>query len=190
MSVSYCVDARDVITAVGGDWDRFASENGGVGLDPSAVVGTSLMDFVQGTEVRWMIRSLLDFTRSRAAPFQMVYRCDSADAKQSFRMILKPQRDGSIGLIHQDVGVKLRERPIARRHVPHATARALPVCGVCAAIRVHSRWWREDEAHERGIIADADRVTVTAGLCGDCREMVARRIHVADPTYFASDLAS
>src|SRR4051794_39586402 len=96
--VAYVVDAEHRIVAVGRRrWERFAVENGAPELRADSVIGRSLFEFMNGTELRQAYRDLADRIASTGEPAVIAARCDSPGVTRELRLSIAPLRLGDKG---------------------------------------------------------------------------------------------
>ena len=93
--VEYVIDHYDRLVGVGGDWARFAQENGAPGL-AEPPLGRPLWSFVGGTELTNLWRLLLRRVRSGPVLAQVPLRCDGPQAWRRYELTLVADRDGSV----------------------------------------------------------------------------------------------
>ncbi|MGF1525437.1 MAG: hypothetical protein ACFCBW_01395 [Candidatus Competibacterales bacterium] len=173
----YCVDARDVIVAVGGAWLDFAKANDGQNLEPRAVIGQSLWNYVRSRALRTLYGQLLDHVRRRQTPFHFAFRCDSPGVKRSMAMALIPLDDyGSVEFVSRIIAVEPRVRPVTVREGFRAP-RSVVYCNLCSQLRVDGQWLPLEEAIARHpLLADDRQLLVIHGACDACRGALQRRL--------------
>ena len=84
----YCLDERDRIVEIGGDWDHFARENGAEDLVAPSVIGMPLRRFIAGDVTRMFVDAMLARVRLTGRPALIPYRCDSPGIKRMMEMSL------------------------------------------------------------------------------------------------------
>jgi len=170
-STHWAIDAGDVITSVGADWDAFAAANGGASLAGSHVVGRSLFDFIAGDETQRIYQLLLRRVRALDAPIIVPFRCDSPDVRRHMRLEIRPARERGI----EFRGVCLRSE--ARRHLRLVDAserrRRTPLvtCSFCLLVQIpHDEWVEAEDAVVRlGLLDGEAPPRLVFGVCPACK---------------------
>ncbi|MCK6404491.1 MAG: hypothetical protein L6Q60_00595 [Rhodocyclaceae bacterium] len=169
----YRLDARDRIVEVGGDWDRFAIDNGAEELVSGAILGMPLRTFIAGDVTRMFVDALLARVRLTGRPAVIPYRCDSPGVKRFMEMSLE-----SIGaeLIseHRCLSEQVMFSPLAYAVVSEpASGGWVRRCSMCNRLTDRSgRSYESDEyPHEAG-----DTVRVIYHVCPDCQRRVKARL--------------
>lgn len=192
--VAYLTDTAGTIIAYGRrNWDRFARENGGDRLlDPQAVLGQPLLDFVAGEDVRESYRRHMAFVAKdggRSSVFG--FHCHAPGIERNMRMAITPFIRGGVmsGFLFHAVTLLATDRvPIdlydfkARRAAAEAQA-GLPflgMCSYCQRVRFpagskerEGEWVEPTEYYRRG---GTNEVTISHGICRTCYEAVMRDI--------------
>lgn len=163
----YRLDARDIIVAVGGDWDQFLKGNGG---KPSVlsgrIEGSSLFASVTGRSTSLLLKSRLDLVRlvDQARTFR--YRCDAPGHRRTMEMTISPERDGGLLLSHR----LLEERQVAPavefRVAPIPHSKVVFRCSWCNRVKQGSEWLEPSAA-----LPPAPKnvsFTVAYAICGGC----------------------
>lgn len=173
ISCSWTVDAEGCLRSVGGHWSEFASDNRGGGLKPSDVIGRRLLDFIQGSGVREVYRSLMDRARERGEPLTVALNCASPDTERILDLTIRSLDDG---------GFEFRTRPRRVRPIPHnpileaASGKSgeglMEVCSWCKRVRADEGGWQfpEDAYRELEQLITNEAFEITHGMCEDCYE--------------------
>jgi hypothetical protein len=153
------------------NWDRFARENGAPELVGGAVLGHSLLDFVQGAETRALYDSILRRVRETGIEVDLAFRCDSPDARRFMLLHVSRPENGQLMLTAE----LLREEPRARVGLldSAATREGDPV-GICSFCkRVESRggaWVEVEQAEiELGLVEGSSLPPLDHIVCPDCK---------------------
>lgn len=180
MVTSYRIDGTDHVVSVDDAWLAFAAENDAPELTREHVVGRPLWDFVQGSEVRRLLRLVLSRVRRNDVPLLLPFRCDSPDRRRFMRMALTPLpgdelRVDSI-LERQD-----RQPPIRLldRRAPRS-AQAPVLCSLCRRVELPGQdrdrdhdWVEVEDAVVRLELFGAGPLPRLAhGVCPGCRGLV------------------
>lgn len=104
MRTYYIIDKRNTVVETGGDWDRFALQNGGEKAMGENVLGQSLWDFVQGDSVRSYLNALFFSSRLRGDGLCLPMRCDSHLERRDLRMTIRVLLDNGLHISHEQLG--------------------------------------------------------------------------------------
>jgi len=173
------VGADDVITAVAGAWEAFATANGAPALASDAVVGRSLFDFIQGEEPQRIHRLLLLAVRSRSEgdTLAVPFRCDSPDMRRYMQLELACEDGGAVQfratLLRAEPRPHLRLLDSAERRAP-----GLLVSGsFCLRIRGPDEAWLDlDDAVARLELLGPAPPKLVYGVCAECLGSLRRRL--------------
>lgn len=173
--VSYTIDGDDRICAVDNDWLRFAQANDAHELQPAAVIGRSLWDFIRSHPLKLLYQRLLTQVRATRRSVRFSFRCDSPEMRRLMSMELSPREHGRVEFISQLVMATSRE---SSRVVREGFNARLPMmfCGICNRIRVGEQWLEVEEAVAQGLIMAQEReLMVVHGVCQECRHFLSSR---------------
>jgi len=169
--LSYTLDPDDTITAVTGDWDRFALDNGGDESLSTKVIGRRLDHFISGDVTLMFVRTLLMSARTLKRTVERPYRCDSPQLKRFMEMTIVPRGDGVLEVCHRQV----RSEPYryslpVTGAMPGAGSNFVKRCSLCQRIRVGQMWSEVDDAILEGRLPKgaAAKLGVVYGVCPDC----------------------
>jgi hypothetical protein len=84
LKLVYRLDRNNRILSVGGDWDKFALENGGEMAVARVVVGENLFDFIAGAETKSYVNAILFACRETGQPFCGSFQCNSDEEERRF----------------------------------------------------------------------------------------------------------
>lgn len=146
---TYVIDVADRVVSVGESWLEFARENDAPELTRERVLGSSLWDFVAGSETRVLYERLFASLRQDGRPRSIPFRCDSPMLYRFMELRLAPSERSGIQLS----GVLLREQ--VRVYIPlldRALKKAMysfPFCSVCNRVFAFGFWLETDEAIRR-----------------------------------------
>jgi hypothetical protein len=161
----YDIDDADMVTAVGGGWERFAVENGVPAL---SVVGTPLWQHIEGLTTRQVYRELLERVRAGDA-LEFPFRCDSAQERRWCSMRMVPLGDGRVRF---ETSVD-RESPMPasgsdREENLHLGL--VVMCSWCKATKVDGTWVPIEEAvRALGLLLiTRDAQIISHGICPPC----------------------
>jgi hypothetical protein len=159
-AVLYRIDADDRIVEVGGSWQTFAEENGGIG----EVVGSQLWDFVSGDDVRAVWTLLLRRARVGGDRLRFRYRCDAPGVRRLMQMELVPQEDGGVAFESRELDASAKAPLPGRRD--DGTSGTVTVCGWCGRVRADT--WVSPEAAIGLLGLAGEAARLSHGVCGDC----------------------
>jgi hypothetical protein len=175
--LSYTLDPDDAITAVTGDWDRFALDNGGDESLSTKIIGRRLDHFISGDVTLMFVRTLLMSARTLKRTIQRPYRCDSPQLKRFMEMTIVPRGNGVLEVCHRQVRSEpYRYALTFTAAMPGAGSNFVKRCSLCQRIRVGDRWSEVDDAVLEGRLQQgaAAKLAVLYGVCPDC--MSRRRV--------------
>ncbi|MBK8979090.1 MAG: hypothetical protein IPM29_24615 [Planctomycetes bacterium] len=172
--IEYVIDTDDRIVAAAGGWSEFAAENDAPELSPARVLGTPLLDWFAGDDLRQLWRELLAVCRRTNTARTFPYRCDAPDFRRALRMTLTPRPDGSLHfrsvLDHQQQRPRLE---LLRRDIPRREQFVL-LCSWCKCMKMPSGAWADLEiaVTREGLLNGADMPQLSHGICPSCRDLL------------------
>lgn len=186
--IAYVVDMDGNISNVGQPgWRKFAGENKGQDIaDESSVVGKSILDYVQGDDVKDSYRRFLVALRNpKSDCVEFDFRCDSPSVRRDLRMIISPIRSAGIhlGYLFQCLIMDAKARPpislfdaelLSGANQYDQSLPFLSLCSYCQKVRDKSNeddlttpWLEAEEYYRRGGNSD---VRISHGICPECME--------------------
>jgi len=168
-SMQYQIDAADRITFVGGDWDRFAQDNGGVGLEADKVLGCFLWDFIKDPTTREVYRSLVARAR-KGHRVRCELRCDGPSIRRFLEMTITARGPEVIEFNTRPLRTEPRETVLLlAAGVPRSEA-LLRICAWCNYVDVGSDTWLEvEEATSQLRLFEQSAIpAITHGMCPSC----------------------
>jgi hypothetical protein len=138
MDTSYTLNGYNKITAVGGAWDDFASDNDGQSAIATSVIGGMIFDFIDGFDTASFLNAIFFAVRSKHAEFYTTYRCDSAGEKRLFRMHVSPLMNGGLKVDHTLIGNRVISTPTTV--LPLRQAACENRCSICCNFKVADEW--------------------------------------------------
>ena len=181
-SVRYRINEKDEITYVAGEWESFAKDNDGHGLDREALQGRVLWEFISGPATRDLYKRLLTRVRS-GQPARFTLRCDGPAVRRLLEMTISMEGGDSVEFATRGLSVVKRD-PIALLATSTKRSEAmLVVCAWCNRIRVSPDQWMEVElAIDQLNLFAADRLPqVSHGICTDCLESMTKLVEKMEP---------
>lgn len=172
---TYRIDRDDMVTEVGGLWDKFAEENGAAGLRAS-VIGRSIWDFIGHLFVQRLYRELFDATRRLGKPVNVDFRCDSARVLRYMEMRIDPLPDGGLEVQSRLVLEQDRARPLVQDVIFRNVQQGMSMCSRCNSVYVRQleRWMEISEALEGGWINEP--LKVVYGMCALCADRLRNQV--------------
>lgn len=185
--VTYLLDPEAVIVAVGErGWRSFAELNGAPDLAAAAsVLGRSLLDLVQGQEVRQSYEGFLTaLRRETCRSLSFEFSCDAPAMARRMRMSISVVAEGDrlVGFLFQSLLLEERSRPPVSLFDPEvitgmlASRKGWPIlrlCSYCQRVKAESdttEWIPAELYYQRG---GTSQVRVSHGICPTCmREVV------------------
>ena len=135
METFYEIDADDVITACGGDWDSFACANEGADAQAESVRGYLIWDFILGHDLASFYNALFFSTRMKGAKLVLNYRCDSPEETRLFAMEVLPLGHDALRVTH-----RLLSTSSAQGVIDLDAVRRGSRCGICARVETDKGW--------------------------------------------------
>jgi hypothetical protein len=169
--ITYVVDRFCRISSYAREpWDKFANENGCAALTmPERVMGASLLDFIEGDDVRDAYRDLVEAVFEGQVPRAHIYfRCDSPQTLRHGWLTLAPVNlDGSLSVSFRSavVAAAPNPAPLGFRHPLDQTAPITTICSLCKKLKLSDRWLTTEAYFARGGSPD---VRLSHGLCPVC----------------------
>ena len=181
--ICYVTDRDGIIQSIGSaNWNKFASENGAASLTADSVIDRSVLDFIDGDEIRNAFRDILKtMLTSDNTSWVMPYRCSSPGTIRNMRLSIKPVRDRNVvqGFLFQSILLTEEMRPPldlfdfeavsthlnSRRELP-----LVVICAWCQNIKQEEdnriEWIEAEEFYRRG---GTSNVNLTHSICDSCR---------------------
>jgi hypothetical protein len=169
--IHYTIDPDDRISGVGGAWSEFARRNEAPELEPEAVVGRHIWDFIQGKEVQRLYQDVMHQVRHRGKQVEIPARCDSPTHARWTRQTLAPGERGAILqrsiIVHETYRVFA---PILDRTLRRG-ASTLPICDFCNGCLLDSRWIALEDVLARLGSDDPDELPqLQRSVCRRCAD--------------------
>ena len=176
--LTYRINPDDVIEFVNDAWVRFAVENGTPSL-AQGVVGSSLWNYISGTQVVHLSRELLARVRESRCEATIPFRCDSPTKRRFMRMRILP-----LGKSKVEFGTWIeREEPYTEPiklldpTVSKAQDKLLRMCAWCKKVDVVGSWLEIEEAIRQMRLFDRPAIpAITHGICDGCFKMIATEL--------------
>ena len=174
-TLSYSVDGRDVITAVGGDWDRFAAENGAC-LTTDRIVGQSLWGHITDRGTREVFGLVLLAVRESGLRLSFPYRCDSPSAQRSMRMTIRPAPDEGVEFLSDVLEVRPLEVSFELAGAGAYNIKNVNICGHCRKVRTTTGWHEVTAAIQNGeLTAKYNHFMPIYRTCPVCKDDLYKR---------------
>ncbi len=179
-SIRYQLDPQDRIQAVDTAWLAFARANAGPELDPDAVLGRRIWDFIAGKETRHLYRLLIDKARREWREMAVPLRCDSPTRRRYLELAIKPLADGVVEFSSSTI--REEPRPFVALLDP-SVARSddlLVICSWCKHVRTRGNEWVEVERAIRrlDLFASDPLPQLTHGICSACEAEIESKIEL------------
>ena len=161
----YHLDKNDRIVAVGGPWDEFANENGGLYVRVQDVLGRLIWEFVTDDITRMWLDTLLQLARIRQKTVERFYRCDSPELKRFMCMRIIPEENSLLRIEHEVLSVEQRAVPVHIRFAASVPGQNLRLrCSVCGRVKMDEVW--QEPVVEQG--DGAGGILVAYSVCETC----------------------
>lgn len=143
------VDSEYRVLWVGGEWDEFALNGGANAATSNAVLSTSMMAHIAGSETRAETARMIDAVLQHKRTLRLEYRCDSPSLARKFLMTIQPMKDDRALMVHDLRDAWHFSPPLNRWHYDPAALDAK--CSYCGNVRLHgdSEWTSCDDIGER-----------------------------------------
>lgn len=167
-NIRYTLNAKDELIAVDGQWDAFATANGGAHLTERHVLGRSIWDFVSDPTTRLLYRDVLARVR-RDRTVEFTFRCDAPDCRRLLAMTVTGDPSGWVVFeIRTVTEERRRAQPLLDAKTPRSSD-LLRLCGWCKKVDVSGRWTEvEDAVDALGLFDQPVLPQVTHGICETC----------------------
>lgn len=182
LQVYTVVDSEYRVLWVGGEWDEVALNGGAHTAISNAVLSTSVMAHIAGSETRAETARMIDAVLQHKRTLRLEYRCDSPGMARKFLMTIQPMKDDRALMVHDLKDAWHYSPPLNRWHYDPA-ARDVK-CSFCGNVRLQgeAHWTSCDDIGER------HPTHVTYEICADCVQAIDRAVeevlsgaHADDP---------
>ena len=149
MQVYAVVDSEYRVLWVGGEWDEFALNGGANSATSNAVLSTSMMSHIAGSETRAATARMVDAVLQHKRTLRLEYRCDSPNVARKFQMTIQPMKDGRALMVHDLRDAWHFSPPLNRWHYDPAATDVK--CSFCGDIRLEGEagWTSCDDIGDR-----------------------------------------
>ena len=138
----FCVvDSSLRILWVGGDWDDFATRNGGGAILANDVLATRLTDYISDIATADTVEQMVQAVIDTKGTLRMDYRCDAPQELRRIRLTIKPMKDQRAIMVHELRDAVQLEPPMEAWHFDPA-ARELK-CSVCGMVHLPGKIWQD-----------------------------------------------
>lgn len=172
--IEYELDAGDYIVDIRGDWDMFASANGAPELTAQSVLGKSIWEYVEGSDVRAIYQMLVEHVRATGKLKRIHFNCDDATTIRFFDLSITVADSGVVRFV--STLLNARERPavfLLDRDAVNRGDTIVTVCSVCKFVDVDGVWVPVDEAMNRlDLMSNPVMPQVSHGLCPACFDLM------------------
>lgn len=174
MVTSYRIDRFDHVLSVDDAWLAFARENDAPELTREHVVGRPLWDFVEGSEMRRLLRLVLSRVRRNDVPLLLPFRCDAPERRRFMRLVLTPLADDEVRI---DSVLERQDRQPPIRLLDRRTPRSadvLVLCSLCRRAELPGGEWAEveDAVVRLDLFGGGPLPRLAHGVCPGCRGLV------------------
>jgi hypothetical protein len=180
--VCYRIDRHDRLEEFNDGWSEFARANDGVGLEPEAVRGRKLWDFVADATTVGLYQAMCSRLRDSSAPMHVHFRCDAPDRRRLLTMTMTAVDHGAIEFAVSSVSEEFRPKvALLDASTPRSTAE-LNMCAWCKRVQLSAdRWLDVEDAVETLALFETVRLPLLShGVCPPCYERLMRQ--VGEPT--------
>lgn len=174
-TVSYCIDADDVVISTGLDWDAFALENDAPELC-SLRSDRTLWSYIADDATREVWQRLVQRARSGGPPVAVRFRCDAPDRRRWFTLTLTARDGGEVEFVSRLVSeasrpqIGLLDRTTAREQ----DAAMVRLCAWCGRCNDGAHWIEIELYVERhAVLGQPTTPRITHSICPRCEYEVA-----------------
>jgi hypothetical protein len=167
--ITYVLDADTRLVSVGGDWERFAVENGALELLPPEPLGRPMDSFIADDTTAQIWSDIYARVRATGRALSFPLRCDGPDVIRDLTMTITGTGGGF--LIRSTV---VSELPRGRIPFPVAPPRGdddafVRSCAWCKRIDVRGKWCEMDLAVLTLSLFRRERLpAISHAICDDC----------------------
>jgi len=169
MVTDFILDSEDHILEVGGDWDRFALDNGAPELMGVHIVGRSLLDFVTGNVTRQFLLALLQIVREGRSSIELEYRCDSPQLRRYMLMQVSRVAGDKVRFQHTVLRLEPRDTPVPIKASRQRARDTFVRCSMCNRVK-QTMDWVEPDSLIRTPSATNEELAVIYGVCESCKD--------------------
>ena len=160
------------------EWVEFACENGAAHLQPDAVMGRPIWEFILGAEVRHLYRLLFAKARTEKRRVTIPFRCDGPHLRRHMRLNLVLLDDGSLEFVSELLRVERRPAVTMLDATAIRSDEFMTMCAWCKRVPLEADEWVEvEQAIERlDLFGPAAPPTITHGICPDCASSIEKEL--------------
>jgi hypothetical protein len=169
-TIVHRVDGDDVLRYVDDAWVEFALENDAPKLTRERVLGRSLYDFIQGSDVRHVTALLLGRVRSHQTTVNVPVRCDSPTMRRFIDLALVPMHAVTVEFRSRIEREETRDAVELLDETIDRSEEFVRICSWCKRVLVEDRGWQEIEVAVEALdLFDATPLPqLTHGICETC----------------------
>lgn len=139
--VEYTLDANDIVVDIGGEWDEFARANRGEDVVRVRVLGRPIFDFITGSEVQQLYRSIFAKVRQKRRSLSLTFRCDAPKFRRLMACTIAPERRDCVRIEVKLISEEPREpQPILDRDMQRDRSLVV-ICCICGDIKSEGGDW-------------------------------------------------
>ncbi|MFM7332976.1 MAG: hypothetical protein ACKO2N_12540 [Tabrizicola sp.] len=164
------VDSEYRVLWVGGEWDEVALNGGASSATSNAVLSTSVMSHIAGSETRAETARMIDAVLEHKRTLRLEYRCDSPSMARKFLMTIQPMKDDRALMVHDLKDAWHYSPPLNRWHYDPAANNVK--CSFCGNVRLagETEWTSCDDIGER------HPTHVTYEVCNSCEASIDKAV--------------
>ena len=166
----YSINKDDIITNYSKNFPSFARNNDWqLDMEPEAVLGHSIFDFISGSETKHLYQVLFEHCRNGKHIGPIPFRCDSPTERRFLELNLRLLPNSHIDIITELL--KTESRPPVRILQANTTRteQLIRICSMCKKVFVDDEWVEIEEALIRMKLFEQERLPrLTHGLCNSC----------------------
>lgn len=168
--ITYLLDDDTRLVSVGGDWERFALENGALELLPPEPLGRLMDSFIADEATAQIYSDIYVKVRTTGRPLTFPIRCDGPDIIRELRMTISATGGGFVvrsALVNEE-----RRAPIPfPGDSPRDADAVIRSCGWCKRIDVRGKWVEIELAVlTLSLFRQARLPAISHAICDECLE--------------------
>ncbi|MBI1387429.1 MAG: hypothetical protein GC154_03170 [bacterium] len=168
--VIYRIDETSRIAATNSEWDRHALDNSAPQLIFERIQHLPLWPFIEGAELVYIYRSLIEKAQKENRPLTITYRCDTPELLREMEMTIVSSPNGGVECISRIIRVEQRV-PIRLidANVERKSDETILMCSRCKDVKIQGEWVSLEDAVTRlGLTGNGPFPQISHGLCNTC----------------------
>jgi len=166
--ITYRIDHRDRITAVGENWDRFALANAGTAVTSAHILHKPLWNFIADPTTIELYQTILKQVRL-GRPFRFTLRCDSPACRRLLEMRIENRPDKTVYFHTRTLSLTERTAQLLLDPGGNRSDEMIRRCSWCNKVAVGPSWLElEDALTQKHIFHKPALPNITHVICKPC----------------------